>query len=430
MVAEKSIPVDVAVVGGGPAGISACLELSKSSDLDIALFESEAELGGIPRTTHIYFGLRDLKRIYTGPAYARKLSNLIRKMPVEIHNKATVLNVIPGNNGEPHQTKVVSPEGLHTYESRFVILATGCYEASREARRIPGSRPAGIFTAGPLNTIVNLQHLKPGKRALIIGSEHVALSSALTLRSGKISIAGLVEEDPELHTYPIVAKGIGFYADFPVYRGTSVKRILGRKRVEAVELETAVTQKKFQIECDTVVVTGKFRPDASLIYNTPIEEDPFTLGPAVDMNLMTSVPNIFAAGNILRGAEMHDLCALEGKQVAQRILSIIDSRAYETDEVISLRAEYPIRYVVPQKICPAKIKSHLFSWPFPGFEIQVTHTLRNHALEAWSGNEIVYKRLFKRLIANTRIPLRVDKFEWHRVDAKKGITIKLDPVME
>ena len=97
MVAEKSIPVDVAVVGGGPAGISACLELSKSSDLDIALFESEAELGGIPRITHIYFGLRDRKRIYTGLAYARKLNNLIRKTSTKIYTNATVLEVIPGN---------------------------------------------------------------------------------------------------------------------------------------------------------------------------------------------------------------------------------------------------------------------------------------------------------------------------------------------
>jgi len=428
--AKKSRKLDVAVIGGGPAGISTCLGLSKTRDLNIALFESEVELGGIPRSQHIYFGLRDLKRIYTGAAYARKLAGLIRKTAVHIHTKSTVLNVIPGDKEEPHQIRVLSPEGICTYESRFVILSTGCYEASREERRIPGLRPAGIFTTGSLNTIANLQHLKPSKRALIIGSEHVAFSAALTLKFRKIDIAGLVEEDSMLQTYPIVAKVMSSYADFPIYRGNLVKRILGRKRVEAVELETAVTNTKFQIECDTVVFTGKFRPDASLIYNTPIQEDPFTLGPAVDMNMMTTVPNIFAAGNIMRGAEMHDICALEGKQVAKRILSIIESKKHETDEDISLKVEHPIRYVAPQKICPAKIKSHIFLWPFPGFEIQVKHTLENHSLEAWSGNEIVYKHTFKRLIANTKIPLQVDKFEWKRVDAKEGVTLKLNPVIK
>ena len=427
---KKSTKLDVAIVGGGPAGISTCLGLSKKRDLNIALFESEVELGGIPRSQHIYFGLRDLKRIYTGTAYARKLDKLIRKTPVKIYTKSTVLNVIPGNKDEPHRIRVLSPEGMCTYESRFVVLATGCYEASREERRIPGMRPAGIFTTGSLNTIANLQHLKPGKRALIIGSEHVAFSAALTLKKQKISIAGLVEKDPELQTYLILANGMRFYADFPIYRGTLVKRILGAKRVEAVELETAVTKQTFHIECDTVVFTGNFKPDAALIYNTSIEEDPLTLGPKVDMNMMTSVPNIFAAGNIIRGAEMHDLCALEGRQVGKEVLSRIKSKYSERNEIISLKAEDPIRYVTPKEVCPDKIKSHLFSWAFPGFEFQVKHTLRNHSLEAWSGKEIVYKRPFKRLIANTRIPLLVDKFEWHRVDAKKGITIKLNAVMK
>lgn len=427
MSTEKPIPLDVAVVGGGPAGISSCLELSKSSKLNIALFESEGELGGIPRTTHIYFGLRDRKRIYTGPAYARKLNNLIRKTSVKIHNNATVNEVIPGSPGESHRLKVVSPEGLSTYESRFIILATGCYETSREARRIPGTRPAGILTTGALNTMVNLQQVRPGKRALIIGSEHVALSSALTLKLGGISIAGIVEEDPELQTYSFAAKGMSFFFGFPIYQGTLVKTILGKKRVEGVELATDGNQKVFQIECDTVIVTGKFRPDSSLIYNTSIEEDPSTSGPVVNMNMMTSVPNIFAAGNILRGAEMHDLCALEGKQAAQNILKRLESAQSETDEFISLKAEYPIRYVAPQKIAPAKIKSHLLSWPFPGFEIQVAHTMRNQVLEACSGDEDIWKGLFPRLIANTRIPLPVKRFDWHRVDQEKGITLRLKP---
>jgi len=425
MVTEKTIPLDVAVVGGGPAGISACLELSRSSELNTALFESEAEIGGIPRSCHIYFGLRDRKGIYTGPAYARKLNSLIKKTSVKINTNATVLNIIPGGNGEAHRINVASPQGLKTYESRFLILATGCYETPREARRIPGTRPAGIFTHGTLQTMVNLKRLKPGKHAFIMGSEHVALSSALTLKLAGMSIAGMVEQDLELQTYPSLARTMAFFFGFPIYRGTSVTKILGGKRVEGMELVTEESQKVFQRECDTVIVAGKFRPDSALINNTPIVGDPATLGPSVDMDLMTSVPNIFAAGNILRGAEMHDLCALEGKQAAQSILRRLESAEPETDESISLRAEYPIRYVVPQRIVPTRLKSHLFSWAFPGFEVQMGYTMRNQVLEAWSGSERIWKGSFSRLIANTRIRLPVKKFDWDRVDPEKGVTLKL-----
>jgi thioredoxin reductase len=425
MVNESPIPLDVAVVGGGPAGISACVELSKSSELKIALFESEAALGGIPRACHFFFGLRDLKRIYTGPAYARELNRLIQKTSVKINTEATVIKIIPGSSGEAHRIDVLSPQGFHTYVSRFVLLATGCFESSRSARVIPGTRPAGVYTTGTLQQMVNLNHLKPGKRALIIGSEHVALSSILTLRRAGVSVAGIVEEDRELQTYPSAARAMSVLFDFPIYKGTSVKAILGHNRVDGVELVTEENQSCFQVECDTVIITGKFQPDSSLIERTSIEQDPSTLGPVVDMNLMSSVENIFAAGNLLRGAYMHDLCALEGKQAARQILKRLQSGESQIDECISIQAESPIRYVFPQKIVPHQIHSTPSSRLFHGFAIQVEHSLKKPVIEAWTGNEKIWKGSFSKLIASTRIPLPVKKFDWNRVDPQKGITLKV-----
>ena len=422
---EESLPLDVAIVGGGPAGISAGLELSRWPSLKIALFEREEQLGGIPRFCHFFFGMRDRKRIYTGPAYARKLRTLIQETPVRIHTGTTVLDVVPGGSRRMHSFQSLSPQGARSHKSRFILLATGCFERSRQARRIPGARPAGIFTTGTLQELVNHRLLRPGKRAVIIGSEHVALSSVLTLRRAGVSIVGMVEEEPEIQTHALPSEVMRRLYGFPIYKNTSVKEILGNERVEGIELVREKTMAHFRVDCDTVIVTGKFRPESSLIEDTPIESDTATDGPAVDMDFMTSVPNIFAAGNLLRGADMHDLCALEGKLAAQSIIKKLTSMDVGMEAGISMKAEPPIRYVVPQKIVPGKLGKRPFSNLFPGPAVQMASTLKNGTMEAWSGSEKLWKGRFRKLIANSRYPLPVHKFHWNRADFEHGVLLKI-----
>jgi thioredoxin reductase len=378
----------------------------------------------MPRSCHIFFGLRDRKRLYTGPSYARKLDQLIRNTRAQIHTGSRVLNIFPAGPGEAHELHVLSPEGPKSFRSRFILLATGCFESSRSERLLTGTRPSGIFTTGTLQQLVNLRHVKPGNRALIVGSEHVAFSSVLTLRHAKTSIAGLAERDTDLQTYPSLATFMNHLFGFSIFKNAVIHRILGDKRVEGVELLTEAHGETLRIECDTVVLTGRFRPDSALIDGTGIVKDQSTLGPAVDTNFMTSVPNIFAAGNVLRGADMHDLCALEGKLAARNILARLESAEVGDDQWISVRAETPIRYVVPQRIAPARIHKHVFCRFFPGTAIQVERTLKNIVIEAFSGSEIIWEGVFSRLIGNNRYLIPVENFRWDRVDPGLGVTLR------
>jgi hypothetical protein len=273
--------------------------------------------------------------------------------------------------------------------------------------------------------MVNDQQLKPGRRALIIGSEHVALSCVLTLRRAGTKIAGLVEQDPELHTYSSAAKSMSFFFRFPIYTHTAVEDILGNERVEGVNLISKGNAKSFPVACDTVILAGKFRPVSLLIDHTLIQQDPLSRGPLVDTNLMTSVARIFAAGNILRGADMNDLCALEGMRVAKQILKMAEGTEPEDVHPITLGAEPPIRYVVPQKILADGRSPSSWSWFSPGVSIQLAHTLRNPVIEAWSGNEKIWEGSFSRIYANTRTPLPLKKFKWDRVDPGQKIVLKI-----
>ena len=417
--------IDVVVIGGGPAGISACLELAKSSDLTIALFEDDAELGGMPQSCHIFFGMRDRWRTYTGPQYAKKLSKVVQETSVSIYTQAHVLHISAGGKGNPHKIETLTPDGFRYFNTRFVILAMGCFETSAVTRQLASQRPDGIYTTGALQQIVNIYDQKPGQRALIIGSEHIALSSLLTLRRADVSIAGIVEEDHVLKTYQLPAKAMSLYYGCSIYTDTSVKTILGKNRVEGVELVSNADESTFQVDCDTVIITGKFRPDSQLIDDTPIAQDPLTKGPLVDMNFMTSISNVFAAGNILRGADMHDLCALEGKMAAQNIIKRINTPEAEDENAITMGAEAPIRYVVPQKISEIKSKPHFFSWLYPGYSIQLEHTVKHPVLEAWSGKEIIWKGSFRKLIAKNRVLLPVWGFDWKSVNPKREIILRL-----
>ena len=408
----KKIKCDVAVIGGGPAGISAALELGCRPNLDVYLFENEKYLGGIPRSAHVFFGMRDLKRAYSGKGYARRLDKLLRRTSVKICTQSTVVEITTGGPGRRHCLTVSSPDGLMIYESRHVLLAMGCFESSRGSRMISGTRPSGVITTGTLQKTVNLEHMVPGRRAVILGSENVALSAALTLHKAGVEVKALVEPEIRLDTYEIAARGLSYWLGFPVIRGCTELSVYGRERVEGVSLSFNNGSDNKKVPCDTLVVTGKFKPEATLLYDSGIELDPYAGGPVVDGELQTSVKGIWAAGNLLRGANMHDLCALEGRKAAGAILRRIDGGAEPLSAPVHIRPQMPIRFVTPQKVVPRDIRQYRMPWLGSGYFFQVSRSLNRVVLSAMSGSSCIWRKKYRNMMGNHAYRLPVEKFDW------------------
>lgn len=414
----------VAVVGGGPAGISACLELGRRGVGGVTLFENESRVGGIPRSAHIFFGMRDQHRAYTGPAYARRLERLLAATSTQVCTLSTVIEILPDADSGSHTLVVSSERGLELWRARAVLLACGCFEGSRESRLIPGQRPAGVFTTGTLQKLVNLRGLKPGKRAVILGSEHVAFSAALTLRHAGAKVAALIEPQEALQTYALAAKPLSLMMGFPIHLGASISQVRGKGRVQGLELEGGPAGMPRSLDCDTLVVTGCFRPESALLHGTGLAMDPATRGPMVDANYQTSCPGVFAAGNLLRGADMHDLCALEGRRAGASLAAYLRGQAPGGEGRVELCASDPLRFVVPQWTSRVVLQGNK---PMPGHSFQMARSMRGVTVEAVSDSGVVWSRAYRRLIANNRVALPVERFAWERIKPGARLCLRVRP---
>jgi NADPH-dependent 2,4-dienoyl-CoA reductase/sulfur reductase-like enzyme len=411
---------DVVVVGGGPAGISACLQLYSMPGLKVTLLEAEHEPGGIPRTCGPGFGLRDQHCFRTGPSYARHLADLLGKTKVQAYTETTAVSVTPGKDGEPHLVETVSPQGCSKHFCTSLILATGCFESSRESRLIPGDRPAGIITTGTLQQQVKARQLKPGSKALIVGTEHVSLSAVLTLKRAGVELAGLVEQAARPLTYPAAMLAFKTFYRFPVYYQAQIKAIVGKQRVEGVLLD--IRGKERLVPCDTVVMSGRFRPDTALAETAGLEMDPASRGPLVDQDFQTSLPGVYAVGNLLRGADMHDLCALEGKAAARGLILAMGQDRQPAQAQVRVATRPPVRFSSPQFVDLSKID---LTGPAMAqtCSIQLAETLSNPVLKVWSGANLVWQKKYRLLVGRTRIVLPLVCFNLSAIDPETGLLV-------
>ena len=311
--------VDVLIVGAGPAGLAAAIELRRLGAGRVLVADREQEPGGVPRhSAHTGYGLRDLHRVMTGPAYARHYATAAARAGAEIRAGTTVT----GWSGDRVAT-LTSPGGIETVTARAMLLATGCRERPRPARLVAGDRPPGVMTTGELQQRVYLGGERRPGRALVIGAEHVSFSAMVTLAHAGADVTALVTDQPRQQSYAAFALAAAARWQVPVWTSTAVRRVTGRGSLAAVELADIRSGAVRVVACDTLVFTGDWIPDHELARLAGTGIDPGTRGPAVDTSLQTCVTDVFAAGNLVHAAETADVAALSGRHAARHIAAAL-----------------------------------------------------------------------------------------------------------
>ena len=380
---------DLVIVGGGPAGLAAAIAAKDNGIDSILIIERDRELGGIlNQCIHNGFGLHTFKEELTGPEYASRFIAQVEERGIEYKLNTMVMDI----SNDKVVTAMNSTDGMFTVEAKAVVLAMGCRERSRGALNIPGYRPAGIFSAGTAQRLVNIEGYMPGRRVVILGSGDIGLIMArrMTLEGAKVlAVAELMPYSGGLKRN--IVQCLNDF-DIPLYLSHTVVDIQGKERVEGITIAEVGPDRKpipgteIHYDCDTLLLSCGLLPENELSKTAGVDLSPITSGPVVNDSLETNIPGVFACGNVLHVHDLVDFVSQEATNAGKNAAKYIKEGEVTSAKQIEILPVDGVRYTVPKYVRPEVMDDTLT------VRFRVGQVFKGCAIATYFGDTLISKR--------------------------------------